>query len=207
MLAVDREHPTRVAVDGPDAAGKTTLADELAEALAPSGREVIRASIDGFHRPRAERHRLGPDSPEGYYRDSFDHGAIRADLLAPLGAGGSREYRTSVFDFRTDSPRVTDRARAPADAVLLFDGVFLLRPELRDEWELAIFVSVEPEESLRRALERDVDLFGSREEVERRYRTRYLPGQRLYLDEARPLEHADLVVANDDPAAAELSGR
>jgi uridine kinase len=112
-----------------------------------------------------------------------------------------------VFDFRTDSPRVTDRTRAASDAALLFDGVFLLRPELRDEWDLTVFVCVEPEESLRRALDRDVDLFGSREEVERRYRARYLPGQRLYLDEARPLEHADLVIVNDDPAAPELSGR
>lgn len=93
------------------------------------------------------------------------------------------------------------------DALLVFDGVFLLRPELRDAWELVVFVAVEPDESLRRALERDVELFDSREEVERRYRTRYLPGQQLYLQEALPLDHADFVVANDDPARPRLSGR
>jgi SpoVK/Ycf46/Vps4 family AAA+-type ATPase len=37
-------HPTRVAVDGPPAAGKTTLADELAVVLRAKGREVIRRS-------------------------------------------------------------------------------------------------------------------------------------------------------------------
>lgn len=68
--AIDLAHPTRVAVDGPDAAGKTTLADELGIALNDAGREVIRASVDGFHRPRVERYRRGPDSPEGYYEDS-----------------------------------------------------------------------------------------------------------------------------------------
>jgi len=47
----------RTAIDGPDAAGKTTLADELAVALRERGRDVIRASIDGFHRPRRERYR------------------------------------------------------------------------------------------------------------------------------------------------------
>ena len=82
------------------------------------------------------------------------------------------------------------------------DGVFLLRPELRDAWEFALFVRVSPEETLRRALVRDLGLFGSAEEVERRYRTRYLPGQQLYLDEARPLEHADAVVLNDEPGKA-----
>ena len=30
-------HPSRVALDGPDAAGKTTLADELASVLAAAG--------------------------------------------------------------------------------------------------------------------------------------------------------------------------
>jgi uridine kinase len=207
VLAVAADHPVRVAIDGPDAAGKTTLADELAEALRPTGRELIRASIDGFHRPRAERYRRGADSPRGYYEDSFDHAALRRMLLAPLGPGGDRRHRCVVFDFRTDA-FVDDPGRvAAADAVLLFDGVFLLRPELCDAWDLTVFVTVEPDESLYRALERDVELFGSRDEVERRYRTRYLPGQAIYLDEARPLDRADAVVVNDDPAAPQLSVR
>jgi uridine kinase len=207
VLAVAADHPVRVAIDGPDAAGKSTLADELAEALRPTGRELIRASIDGFHRPRSERHRRGADSPRGYYDDSFDYAALRRTLLAPLGPGGDRRHRRVVFDFRADA-YVDDPARvAAADAVLLFDGVFLLRPGLRDAWDFTVFVSVEPDESLRRALERDAALFGSLAEVERRYRTRYLPGQAIYLDEARPLDRADAVVVNDDPAAPRLSVR
>jgi uridine kinase len=54
-------HPLRVALDGPDAAGKTSLADELADRLAQR-RHVIRASADDFQRPRAERYRRGVPS-------------------------------------------------------------------------------------------------------------------------------------------------
>jgi uridine kinase len=48
-------------------------------------------------------------------------------LLQPLGPGGSGVFRRSVFDFRTDEPVAAETERAAVDAVLLFDGVFLLR--------------------------------------------------------------------------------
>src|SRR3712207_671524 len=104
IAALRLPHPTRVSIDGIDAAGKTTLANELVPSLEPRGRSVIRASIDGFPRPRAERYVRGPESPEGYYRDSFDYNALRDAPLTPLGPGGNRVYRTASFDFRTDSP-------------------------------------------------------------------------------------------------------
>ena len=44
VATVEVAHPTRVAVDGPPAAGKTTLADDLAAVLRAQGREVIRAT-------------------------------------------------------------------------------------------------------------------------------------------------------------------
>ncbi len=53
------KHPTRVAVDGPPAAGKTMLADELAVVLRERGRDVIRATIDDFLFPRAQRYPRG----------------------------------------------------------------------------------------------------------------------------------------------------
>lgn len=197
--------PDRIAIDGRDAAGKTTLADELAGLLSKQRRRVIRASVDGFHRTRELRHRQGRGSPEGYYRDAFDYAALRAELLEPLGPRGSRVYRTAVFDPATDSAIEQEPALAPDDAVLLVDGVFLLRPELRDAWDIRIYVSVTQEESLRRALRRDVALFGSEVETERLYRERYLPGQQIYHAEARPEETAHAVVVNDDPDRPRLT--
>lgn len=200
IVRLARPHPIRVAIDGVDAAGKTRLADDLVAPIEARGRPVIRASIDGFHHPAARRYRRGRASPEGYYHDSFDHDALIESVLAPLGPGGSRTYRRAVFDFRTDAPVESPAAVAPADAVLLFDGVFLLRPGLRDHWDFAIFVEAAFDVTLARARERDLALFGSADEVTRRYEARYIPGQRLYLAECRPAERATVVVENDDPA-------
>ncbi|MBF6589886.1 MAG: uridine kinase [Ktedonobacterales bacterium] len=200
IVALPRAHPPRVAVDGIDAAGKTTLADELVSPLMARGRSVIRASIDGFHRPRVERYRRGATSPEGYYLDAFDSSALREALLLPLGPTGSRRYRRAVFDFRADRPLLAPDEVAAADAVLVMDGVFLLRPELRDLWEYRIVVDVPFEVAVERAVCRDVALFGSAEVVEARYRERYLPGQRLYFAAVHPRERADVLIENADPA-------
>lgn len=199
IARVVRSHPVRVAVDGPDAAGKTTLADELAELLRAEGRHVVRAGVDGFHRPRAERYRRGRDSVVGCYEDTYDLDAVRRVLLDPLGPGGDRHYRTAVFDHTTDTAVSVPAERAPADAVLLVDGVFLQRPELDAHWDLRIYVAVDEDEILRRAVRRDAAAFGSMEEVVRRYRTRYLQAQHLYRERVDPVGRADIVVRNDDP--------
>lgn len=199
IIQIEQPHPIRVAIDGPDAAGKTTLAQELIAPLQVHDRPVIRASIDGFHNPARIRHRRGSTSPEGYYHDSFNYQALIESLLNPLGPGGSGQYRCAVFDYRTDSEVQIPCHRAKANAVLLFDGVFLLRPELTQYWDFTIFVEVSFETVVARAEQRDVLLFGSVEEVRKRYEQRYIPGQKLYLAESCPKERANVVIDNNDP--------
>ncbi len=191
-------HPTRVAIDGPPAAGKTTLADELAVVLRTQGRNVIRATIDDFLFPRAQRYPRGEYSAEGCYFDTHDHGALNRVLLDPLGPGGDRRFQHAVYDRATDTALSPPATTAAADAVLLFDGVFLMRPELIDRWDLRIFVSTDLEKTVDRAVLRERRV-SSRAETERRWRERYIPSQQLYFAAVRPADHVDIVVHNDDP--------
>lgn len=193
-------HTVRVAVNGPDAAGKSTLADELATTLRQAGRPALRISFDDFPRPRQERYRRGALSAEGYFRDSFDYDALRRLVLDPLGPTGDGRYQRVLMDFETETPYQGPAETAPPNAVLLVDGVFLLTDELRPSWELSVFVDIAPAETLRRALVRDVKLFGTPPDVVReRYMHRYLPGQQLYRIAAKPTQTADVVIENDDP--------
>ena len=206
--AVRSSHPLRVAIDGVDGSGKTTLADELVAPLERAGREVIRASIDGFHNPRAVRYARGSDSPEGYFLDSFDYAAVRREVLGPLGLTGSRNVRTAVFDYRVDRAVEAPVRAAADDAVLLFDGVFLQRSELDGLWDLTIWVDVPFEVTVERAVVRDARTGGSDAAAVRdKYDRRYVPGQRLYLEQRRPRERADIVFGNADLARPTLSFR
>lgn len=197
VLAVERPHPVRVALDGCSAAGKTTLGDELAAAIRErTARPVIRAGIDSFTRPVAARTAYPRDSPDSYYLDTWDRESIRDRLLRPLGPGGDRRYGTAV-----DATMLT----APADAILLADGVFLQRPELIDHWDLRVYVHIGFDEVLRRGVARDRAWMGA--DAERRYRTKYIPGERRYVDEIRPRERADIVLDNTNFAAPVLTIR
>jgi len=191
-------HPVRVGIDGVDCSGKTTLADELASRLEELGREIIRVSIDKFHHCRKIRYRQGRQSPRGYYEDSFDNDAIISCVLGPLGPDGNLIYCDSQFDFRTDTSVDGPLQKAAANSILIFDGVFLLRPELAQYWDFTIFVDVGFEEIIKRARNRDQYLFGNADEVEAIYRTRYIPGQKQYLESVQPAQKASIVIDNTD---------
>ncbi len=197
-MAQDRR--VLVAFDGPDAGGKTTMANRVASALPGA---VVRASVEGFHRRREVRMARGMDSPEGYYRDSFNLEALEEELLSPFLAGNGL-VRTRVFDYRTDQAVDGEYEAVPPSATLIIDGVFLLRPELRRWWNLAIYVHVPDEVSLARAIARDSDVYGGPEETEMKYRSRYLPGQALYRMEAHPQDAALIVIDNSDADRPEV---
>jgi len=120
-------------------------------------------------------------------------------LLKPLGPDGSLEYCSAIYDHLTDSEIEIKLRTAGVNAVLLVDGVFLLRPELREHWDFVIFVDAAFEITLARAMQRDLPRFSRSEDVKKRYQERYIPGQRLYLEECRPRSRADVVVDNNDP--------
>jgi uridine kinase len=161
---------------------------------------VIRASIDGFHNPRSVRYRLGRSSPEGYFRDSFNYATLTMVLLAPLGLGGTRLYRRAVFNYRIDSELATPFETAGEAAILLFDGIFLHRPELLSYWDLSFFLDAAFEVTIPRAAGRD----GSSPDVNALENRRYVEGQQLYLRTCEPTRAATIVINNENLASPEV---
>jgi len=141
VVAACGEHPARmtlVGIDGTDGAGKSTLADEVAEEIEARGPRCIRASIDSFHRPQRDRYKRGRTSPEGFYLDSHDLAAFRACLLDPVRSG--LQFCTAIFDEPSDRRVERTWTDSIAGGAVVVDGLFLHRPELRDAWDLSIWV-------------------------------------------------------------------
>lgn len=135
---------------------------------------AVRISVDDFHRPEAERHARGR-GPESYYHDTFDLPGVREAL-----------------------------GRVDAQAVAIVDGVFLLRPELADLWDLTIFLAVDRAVALERAIVRDAARMNGVEAARARYASRYVPGETLYLEAVDPETRADIVIDTTDPRRPRL---
>ena len=136
--------------------------------------------------------RIGVDGVSAAGKTTF------ADTLAALLGGIARiglddfhvpnqeRYYPDSFDLAAFRAAVLAE-RGP----LVADGVFLLHPDLRDLWDLTIFLRCDRDVALARAIARDRSWMKN---VEERYATRYVPGETAYLEEVDPESLADLVV-------------
>lgn len=194
IVKLPADNVVRVAIDGVDGAGKTVFGDELSYILQPFGRQVIRASVDSFHNPRSIRYKRGASSPEGFFRDSYNYEALVTYLLHPLSPSGSRRFHSSAFDHRTDTAVVAAEEYAEPNAILIFDGIFLHRPELQAFWDFSIFLDVDFTISIPRGAQRGE---GSSDPLAPSNQ-RYVQGQKSYLSECNPKVHASVVVNNED---------
>lgn len=183
-----------IAIDGLDGAGKSVLAAELSDMAAEDeGRSVTTLSIDGFHRPRADRyaHGRGPDT---FYRDSYDYAAFARAVVTPFRAGSA--IVPAVWDVDDDGPVAASSLMLPADGVLLVEGIFLHRPELRELWDAGVWVDVPFAVSVPRGNARFPHLTDTDPASESN--RRYVGGQRLYFAEAAPWENATWIFDNTD---------
>jgi uridine kinase len=125
---------------------------------------------------------------------------VADELGRRLGAA-----RLSIDDFHRPPPHEyypdsfdLARFRAAAlgiDESSVVDGVFLHHPDLWDLWQLSIFLHVDRQIALARALERDEPWM---ENARERYATRYVPGESRYLREVDPAALADVVLDTND---------
>jgi uridine kinase len=173
IKAISSSGMTRVAIDGVMASGKTSLAKEISAMLRSEDIVVLQASADAFFNSEETRYFRGFECAEGCYNDTFDLQRIRNFLLKPPSWEGK------IID------------------ILIFDGLFLQRPELIHFWDYKIFLMVDPNVALDRAVERDISRFESLDKLLYKHRARYIPAQDLYMSEVRPQMRANCIINNN----------
>jgi hypothetical protein len=179
----------RVAIDGAPAARPQDLADAIAEELPPLGHPVLRVSAAAFWRSASLRLEYGHEDVDAYSSLWLDTGALRREVLDPLGPGGTGRALPSLRDPLTDRSTRAGYTELPPGGVLLLDGPLLLGQGL--PIDLAVHVQLSAG-ALRR-----------RTPAEEQWT---LPAYERYGRETVPEEAADVLVRADDPRHPAWSG-
>ncbi|MBC7517741.1 MAG: uridine kinase [Microbacteriaceae bacterium] len=127
-----------VAVDGTNAT--RSFADDLAASVTARGHGVFRASMDRFYRPEAERAARGQSTAAEVYANAADYSTFRRVLVEPFRLGGSTAFVTAAFDVESNTVIPAKWLSGPKDALLIVDGMFLNRPELRGLWNFSVWL-------------------------------------------------------------------
>jgi hypothetical protein len=172
----------RVAVDGPDVARPDRLAAALADRLPALGRPAVVVPAGGFYRPASLRLEHGRTDPDARYTDWLDAGALRREVLAPVGPGGSGEYLPVLWDVERDRAARARARPAPADGVLLVPGALLQGVGL--PFDVVVHLRMSP---------------AARRRLTPQEQAWELPAFDRYDDEVDPAALADAVVLVDHP--------
>lgn len=191
ILATGGTPWVRIAIDG--VTETATLADALVDPLRVNGKPVLRVSTMDFQKPASLRFEKGKQDACARYHDWLDEGALRREVLDPLGPGGNGMVLPALWDTERDRATRLERVELPRGGVLITDGELLLGRGL--PFELTVHLSVS-QGALRRRLPAEEHWA--------------LPAFERYEDEVGPGAVADVLVRVDDPrhpaVAARLGG-
>lgn len=134
VRSVDR--PLIVALDGPVAAGKSTLARALAQLLQERGIPTAVISADGFLWPLAKLEADGLIERKGF-PESFNRVAM-ADFLTRLRNGDAPVAPAYAHDLYDVSP--TARQPTAGAAAVIFEGVNVLGADLSPLYDLRLYL-------------------------------------------------------------------
>src|SRR5208283_5368240 len=116
------------------------------------------------------------------YEKYFDWQRLRDEALIHLHGGQRVRYQR--YDWSTD--RLAEWIEVEPREIILVEGVFSTRPELREFLEVAIFIETPRDERIRRMV--------ARPQQDTAWIDQWMAAEDWYLAHIAPHRHADLVI-------------
>jgi uridine kinase len=185
-----------VAVSGIDGSGKGFVTARIAEALRSRALRVAAINVDGWLN-LPDRRFSAVDPGAHYYRHAIRFDTLFAELVLPLRERRSHRVEVDHTDETATAYRKCVHSYDDIDVIVL-EGIFLLKPELRGYYDLSVWIECGFATALERAVPRAQEGL-SPEQTIRVYETTYFPAQRIHFARDDPQLAATLIVDNDPP--------
>jgi uridine kinase len=196
--------PLVIGIAGGTGSGKTTVARKIAAAL-PEGQAVVLQHdwyyLDRSHLSDEARALVNFDEP-----DALDNARLLADLRT-LKAGQAAVCPR--YDFATHT-RLSEGRTVDPHPVVVVEGILLFAiPDLRDAFDLRLFVETDDDIRLLRRIRRDIEERGRDiASIEQQYEGTVRPMHQLHVAPSR--RHAHLIIpegGENVPAVDVIVGR
>lgn len=180
-----------IGIAGGTGSGKTTVVNQIIEEL--KNEEVDIISQDSYykdisHLAYEERVKINFDHPQSI---DFD---LLVQHLKSLKSGNS--IQQPVYSFKEHN-RTTATLKIKPRKVVIVEGILILtHPEMRELFDIKIYVHADSDERLIRRLKRDISERGRNlEEVLWRYKTTLKPMHQQFIEPTK--EFADIIIPNN----------
>ena len=188
-----------VGLSGIDGNGKGYLARHIATALRSRGFTVASLAADDW--AAAPEQRFDPNRPaEHFYEHGFRFEEMFRDLILPLKSQRSRRLEALRSNESQSAlhPHVFEFHNVD---IILLEGIFLLKREYREHFDLTIWVDCSFETAMKRAVQRAQEGLPP-DETFRAYETIFFPAQHLHFRRENPHAAADFIINNDQALTA-----
>jgi uridine kinase len=177
-----------IGIAGGTGSGKTTVVNQIINELPANQVGVI--SQDSYYKdtsdlPYEERIKINFDHPKAI---DFE---LLAQHLTELKKG--KTIKQPVYSFIEHNRTKETVSTAPKD-VMIVEGILILtHPEIRDMFDIKIYVHADSDERLIRRLKRDISERGrDLDEVLHRYKTTLKPMHQQFIEPTK--EYADIII-------------
>lgn len=180
-----------IGIDGLGGAGKSTISEAVYGQLCKDGYNVTLLHIDDFIHPRSVRYNDNYTEWECYYNIQWRYDYLVDEVIQPIKSGVFKGA-IELYDKENDTYYLSN-ADIPVESVVIVEGVFLQREELRDLFDFMIYIDISESVRLERVLERD-GYIGDKEQIKEKYDNRYFPAERYYVEKCLPAMNADYII-------------
>jgi glycine/serine hydroxymethyltransferase/uridine kinase len=190
-----KNKPFVIGISGIDTSGKTTFTKILEKELKNSNYKTQIIHIDDFHNPKKTRY-SDKDELKNYYENSFNYEVLN-QLLEELKIGDNQKITLDLLDLESDTKSLRKTYQVDENTIILVEGVFLFRKEIVNIFDLKIWLEIDPDKVIERAIKRgELEKYGQAK-IDK-YSSKYIPTQKIYIENHRPQQQADLVISTEN---------
>lgn len=192
QIRIDRSKSFIIGIDGLGGAGKTTFSESLYKILQQHKYTVQTLHLDDFIHKISIRYNPKIDDVECYYNVQWRYNYLVKNVLEPFKLHNRIEGIIEIYDKDNDKYN-HKHINLSKDPVLLIEGIFLQRVELKKYFDFVIYMDTPKDIRFQRVLDRD-KYIGDIEQIISKYKNRYFPAEEKYESQYSPRENADFLI-------------